>query len=134
MVGKIFDALCENRLSIEDRLTGISMLYQYTLDRYTADDGNIYSKTYDCEMGVKDIHDMELAEIDNEVLHASYGNELMMDLSLLAHFAKMNWGADSASVHSFNGVGVFEVKYGDKELKEIFDIVDAGQPYCIKIN
>lgn len=129
MIEKIFDALCENKLSVKNRLTGISMLYQYTLDRYTADDGKIYDKTYDCEMGVRDIHDMALAEVDNEVLHASFGNDLMLDLMLLANFSRMNWGASSAVVNYFNGVGVFEVKYDEEEFKGVFDYEESEHPH-----
>ena len=131
MVEKVFNALCENQnMSIEDKLTGIGMLLQYTIDRYTADDGNTYAEYYDCDLGVKDIMRMSLAELDKIVDEEAYGNDIVLDLRLLANFAKFNWGAKEATVACGDGFIIFEVKYNeDATIKRIIDITDPYESF-----
>lgn len=125
MIEKIFNALSNANWSDEDKLTGIRMLLEASLKSHTADDGKIYATAYEnahC-LNRKDIHRMSLSQIDEIVDEESCEeSDLFLNLLLLKNFATMNWGATSASFSHVNGVGIFEVAYGDKSFKKIFDI------------
>ena len=127
MVEKVFNALCENKnMSIKDKLAGIKMLLDYTIDRYMADDGLVYGETFDCDLGLKDIQYMSLTEIDKVVDESAFGNDIVFDLQLLSNFAKWNWGAAESTVACGEGFILFSVKYDDENtLKRIIDIADA---------
>ena len=125
MVDKIFNSLSRTDLSVKEKLYGIETLLQYTLDNYTDDNGVIYLETYDIDLDRRAVRTMSIPELDNAVDEAAFSNDLIRDLLLLTNFAKMSWGASDASITHGDGFLIFEVKYGDEELKRIIDIEDS---------
>ena len=125
MIDKIFNSLSHIDLSDEDKLQGIATLFQFTVDNYTDDEGNVYVETFDVDLDQRDVQSMPLTELDNVVDKAAFGNNLYRDLLLLTNFAKSGWGASSASVVNGDGFLLFEVCYGDKNFKSIVDLADC---------
>ena len=125
MIDKIFDGLSRTDLSVKDKLYGINTLLQYTLDSYTDDNGVTYLETYEADLDRRAVRTMSIPELDEAIDDAAFGNDLIRDLLLLTNFAKLSWGASAASITHGDGFLIFEVKYGDEELKRIIDIEDS---------
>lgn len=122
MIDKIFDALCNGDLTTEEKIQGIGTLVQYTLDNYTDDQNKIYTETYDASLDRREVRQMSLVELDEKVDKEAFGNDLVLDLMLLANFAKSSWGAKDTCVSCQPGYILFKVEYDDNEYKKIIDV------------
>lgn len=125
MIDKIFNALSTMSLSNEDKLIGIKMLFEHTLERFTADDGKIYATTYEnyhC-LNEKEITAMPVSEIDDIVYDEAMAfDDLFLSLLLLKNYAKWEWGATEASFIHKDGVATFKVVCGSQSFEKTFNI------------
>lgn len=125
MIDKIFDALSTMNLNDEDKLIGIKTLFEYTLERFTADDGKIYATAYEnyhC-LNEKEVAEMSLSKIDDIIDEEDMDFEdLFLSLLLLKNYVKMEWGATDASFIHKDGVAVFKVAYGNQSFEKTFHI------------
>lgn len=125
MIDKIFDALSTMNLNDEDKLIGIKTLFEYTLERFTADDGKIYATIYEnyhC-LNEKEVAAMPISEIDDIVYEeAMDSDDLFLSLLLLKNYAKWEWGATEALFIHKDGVAIFKVVCGSQNFEKTFNI------------
>lgn len=125
MIDKIFDTLSTKKLSNEDKLIGIKMLFEHTLEKFTADDGKIYATAYEnyhC-LNEEEVAAMPVSEIDDIVYEETMdSDDLFLSLLLLKNFSTMNWGATEASFIHKDGVATFKVVCGDQSFEKTFNI------------